>query len=312
MENSPVFTIVIPAYNYGHFLADTLESVRAQNRSDIQVLLIDDASTDNTAEIARGQPDLLHYVRNERNLGAGGAWKRGIELATGKYLVKLDADDQLLPGHLDAVEKAFEANPRAAMVVSSVLLKNETSGETHEEIICGEDTALEAEEFRQRFMSDFFFRMPGCALRMAYLVGHERPDERLFQIHDWEYFLRVTKGHGAVMLSSPTAVYRKHDCSVSATARKEESLRKDVKRWIDLAGRPGVHRMDRHELDTLRGSLAILLITGFGKPSGLQWFSAIARNYLRALTIAAGGGVSQLARLHSALARKIGRVINAS
>lgn len=304
MANDPLFSIVIPAYNYGRFLAATLESVRAQDRADIQVLLVDDASTDNTAEIAQGNADLVEYVRNEQNLGAGGAWRKGISLARGKYLIKLDADDQFLPGHLDAIEQGFQSNPAAAMVVSSVMLMNEASGAMREELICDEDTALTANEFRDRLLDNFFFRMPGCALRMECLKSHDGPDAGLFQIHDWEYFLRVTRGHPAVQLSQPTAVYREHDVSVSATARSENRLLIDIERWLNLASSPGQHQLQGQELKQLKGSLAILLITGFGKPANLQALSSLMRNYFKAVPVAAGGGVFQLARLHSALLKK--------
>jgi len=301
----PVFSIIIPAYNYGRFLTQTLESVRNQGREDVQVVLVDDASTDNTPEIAARFANLVHYVRNENNLGAGGAWRKGIGFASGKYLIKLDADDQFLPGHLDAVEQGFQSNSAAAMVVSSVVLMNGVSGATREELICDEDTVLGAGEFRNSLLDNFFFRMPGCALRMECLKNHDGPDEALFQIHDWEYFLRVTRGHQAVLLSQPTAVYREHDVSVSATARSENRLFSDIQRWLKLASTPGQHQLQGQDLKQLKGSLAILLITGFGKPTNFQVFSNLMRNYFKAVPVAAGGGFFQLARLHSALLKKV-------
>lgn len=303
-RGEPSFSIVVPAYNYGHFLGETLQSLRVQQRDDLQIIVVDDASTDNTAEEVARFDGLVQYVRNESNLGAAGAWRKGIGLASGKYLIKLDADDQLLPGHLDAIERAFQANPEAAMVVSSVLLLEEDSGVTRAECICEEDQVLDAIEFRNRLLTGFFFRMPGCALRMEFLKGHEGPDAQLFQIHDWEYFLRVTRGHQAVQLSLPTAVYREHVSSVSATTRNENRLMSDISRWLQLACTPGEHYLEEQELKTLHGSLAILLITGFGKPSSFQAATTLLRNYLKAVPLAARGGFSQLIRLHSALAKK--------
>ncbi len=104
MDSDPTFSIVITSYNYGLYLASAIESVLIQKRPDVEILLIDDASTDDTPQIAQKYLDQLRYVRNEFNLGAAGAWAVGLEIAKGKYLIKLDADDELLPGHLDALQ----------------------------------------------------------------------------------------------------------------------------------------------------------------------------------------------------------------
>ena len=149
MDSVPTFSIVIPAYNYGHFLAAALESVLIQNRSDIQILVIDDASDDDTPKIAQQYSDHIQYVRNEKNLGAGGAWGVGLELARGKYLLKLDADDELLPGHLDALDQAFEADAEVGMVFASVLTKTEIDGTLKPDYVTDEDQTISADRFRQ-------------------------------------------------------------------------------------------------------------------------------------------------------------------
>ena len=114
------------------------------------------------------------------------------------------------------------------------------------------------------------------------------------------------------MLSAPAAIYREHSLSVSATARKERRLRNDIERWINLAGTPGPHELDVRELETLKGSLAILLITGFGAPSSLRWFFEVCRNYLKAISIAASGGYTQLKRFHWALIKKVAGTLKTS
>lgn len=305
MDNTPTFSIIITSYNYGHFLVNALESVLIQERSDIQVLLIDDASTDDTPRIAKKYENHIHYVRNEKNLGAGGAWGVGLELARGKYLIKLDADDELLPGHLDALENAFEADAEVGMVFSSVLLKAEEHDKPKPEYVTAESQTLSAHCFRQKLLECFRFRMPGCALRREVTLKYEGPDPKLFQIHDWEYFLKVTKGHKATLLREPTAVYRLHINSISSVARYDDRLYNDVKRWLAIARTPGERYIDEHDRKILIGSCSCLLLFGFGSKLNPMSYLRFIPVYFRTLLIAVHGGTAQVGRMHRALFQRM-------
>ena len=301
MDNTPTFSIVITSYNYGHFLANALESVLRQNRSDIQILLIDDASTDDTPQVARKYQDHIQYVRNEKNLGAGGAWGVGLELAQGRYLIKLDADDELLPGHLDALQNAFESDAEVGMVFASVFLRTESREEMKPEYVTDENQTISAESFRQKLLECFPFRMPGCALRREVILGYAGPDPKLFQIHDWEYFLKVTRGHKATLLREPTAVYRLHTKSISSVARFDDRLYNDVKRWLAIAETPGERYVDESDRKILIGSCSCLLLFGFGSKLNPMSYLRFIPVYFRTLFIAIRGGRAQVNRMHRAL-----------
>lgn len=304
MDSIPTFSIIITSYNYGHFLVNALESVLLQKRDDIQILLIDDASTDDTPQVAQKYQDQLQYVRNAENLGAGGAWGVGLGLAEGKYLIKLDADDELLPGHLDALQKAFEADAEVAMVFASVLLRTGSGDKLKPQYVTEEDRTWSAECFRQKLLECFPFRMPGCALRREVTVGYEGPDPKLFQIHDWEYFLKVTKGHKATLLREPTAIYRLHVNSISSVARYDDRLYKDIKRWLAIAGMPGERYIDEEDRKVLIGSCSCLLLFGFGSKLNPMSYFRFIPIYFRTLLIALGGGRVQVGRMHRALLQR--------
>jgi glycosyltransferase involved in cell wall biosynthesis len=91
-------SVIIPCYNYGKYLGEAIESVTAQTREPIEIIVMDDASTDNTSEVAKSFP--VRYVRNPRNLGASENFNLGIRLARGEYILHLDADDRLRPEFL--------------------------------------------------------------------------------------------------------------------------------------------------------------------------------------------------------------------
>jgi glycosyltransferase involved in cell wall biosynthesis len=301
MDNVPTFSIVITSYNYGHFLVNALESVLLQNRPDTQILLIDDASTDNTPQVAERFRDHIQYIRNKDNLGASGAWAAGIALATGEYLIKLDADDEFLPGHLDALESAFESDADVGMVFTSVLTRCEPAGVLKPEYIVDEDQTWSASDFRKKLLECFLFRMPGCALRREVTIGKEKPDPELFQIHDWEYFLRVTAGYKAKLLHEPSAVYRIHDSSISSVARYDSRLYHDVRRWLEIAKVPGQRYIKEEDRKILIGSCACLLLFGFGSKLNPMSYVRFIPIYIRTLRLATSGGFNQVKRMHRAL-----------
>jgi glycosyltransferase involved in cell wall biosynthesis len=96
-------TVIIPCYNYGHFLLAAIESVLAQTYRDLEVIVVDDGSTDDSAAIADGNSRVA-CIR-QPNLGQGAAQNRGLEAASGEFVLFLDADDQLVS---DAVESFVE------------------------------------------------------------------------------------------------------------------------------------------------------------------------------------------------------------
>ena len=98
-QSAPGITVVIPAHNAGEHLGRALESVLAQTRPADEILVVDDGSTDNTAEVARSYGSAVTYLYQDQR-GAGAARNRGIEAATGDWVAFLDADDEWLPEKL--------------------------------------------------------------------------------------------------------------------------------------------------------------------------------------------------------------------
>lgn len=295
MSDLPTFSVVVPTYNYGHFLSGAVESVFAQNREDTQILVIDDASTDNTPRLAKSFGDRVQYVRNHQNLGAAGTWCVGLGLARGKFLIKLDADDELEEGCFDAIEQAFLSDPEIGIVLSSVWVNREHKGSKKLELVTNTDQTLASDEFRNRLLRKFFFRMPGCALRREFLEAHALPDSRLYQIHDWEYFLRVTKRHKARLLRNPGGTYRIHASSITSTAQFDNRLVNDINLWLDYAKQPGEYYLAPDELEVLRKSCAELMFIDYNRQNPVL---GLVQQYPKAIRILKGAGLRQLAIFH--------------
>lgn len=111
MSRNPFISVVVPAFNAADTIEGTLDSFLSQTGADFEVVVIDDCSSDNTLEVV-GRIQKAHRIqvlKNSENLGHGGTRNRGIDAAAGEYIVFVDADDQLLPGSLEAIQRKLKA-----------------------------------------------------------------------------------------------------------------------------------------------------------------------------------------------------------
>ena len=111
---APLVSVVIPCYDQARYLPDAIESVLAQSYPHLELVVVDDGSPDNTAEVAARYPG-VQVVRQE-NAGLSGARNTGLRHTNGAYLIFLDADDRLLPKAVADGLAAFAAHPEAAFV----------------------------------------------------------------------------------------------------------------------------------------------------------------------------------------------------
>ncbi|KJL43816.1 MULTISPECIES: glycosyltransferase family 2 protein [Microbacterium] len=112
-------SVVIPCYNYGRFLPDAVRSALSQDGVEVEVIVVDDQSTDDSREVAAGLAEGDARVRllvNPVNSGHVRSFNAGWEASTGEFVVKLDADDLLTPGSLSRAIALFEANPSVGLV----------------------------------------------------------------------------------------------------------------------------------------------------------------------------------------------------
>jgi glycosyltransferase involved in cell wall biosynthesis len=114
----PLFSVVIPVRNRRALLADALESVRRQRLTDYEVIVVDDGSTDGTAEYVRSLGDRIKLIEGPHQ-GPGAARNTGAAAATGEYLAFLDSDDVWLPWTLSTFADAIARHDRPALVCGS-------------------------------------------------------------------------------------------------------------------------------------------------------------------------------------------------
>lgn len=118
-DRKPRVSVIIPSYNYARFLTDAVKSALAQEGVEPEIIVVDDASTDDSAaiaeRIARVDPR-VRVIRNRQNMGHDKTFNIGYAMASGEYIVRLDSDDLLTPGSLSRSVALFEKFPRVGLV----------------------------------------------------------------------------------------------------------------------------------------------------------------------------------------------------
>lgn len=122
-------SVVIPTYNYGRFVAEAIESALGQTCSPLEVIVVDDGSTDDTETVVRAFGDRVRYIRQE-NAGVCAARNRGVAESTGELIAFLDADDIWEPEKLERQLARFAEDPEIGLVHCGAREFNTITGET--------------------------------------------------------------------------------------------------------------------------------------------------------------------------------------
>jgi sugar transferase (PEP-CTERM/EpsH1 system associated) len=117
-------SVVVPCYNYAHYLRDCVGSaLHRQQDVPVEVVIVDDCSTDSTEQVGRqlaAEDSQVRYYRNERNLGHIATYNRGFDLASGEFLTLVSADDMVTPGALARAATALSQDPEISFVYGPV------------------------------------------------------------------------------------------------------------------------------------------------------------------------------------------------
>src|ERR1035438_3997655 len=111
---APLVSIVIPAYNYSGYLREAIESVLAQTYRNIELIVIDDGSTDDTRRVLEGYGDRF-YWESQENMGQSRTLNKGWGMAKGEILAYLSADDALMPHAVAKSVECLQQNPDAVL-----------------------------------------------------------------------------------------------------------------------------------------------------------------------------------------------------
>ena len=216
--------VIIPCYNYGCFLYQCVNSVLGQVGVDVRVLVIDDASPDNTAEVAAAlawENPRVTVIRHSTNKGHINTYNEGIEWASADYMLLLSADDYLLPGALARATNLMDAHPAVGFTFGNVIELSDNGNETPTKsvIVATNDSDKRILDGREliELTSAEGNQVTTCSAVVRtelqkHLGGYR---EELPHAGDVEMWLRFA-AHGSVgFIFAYQGVYRRHSASMS-------------------------------------------------------------------------------------------------
>jgi glycosyltransferase involved in cell wall biosynthesis len=210
-SDPPLVSVIIPCFNHGKFLADAIHSVLKQNYSPIEIILVNDGSTDNTEEVASIFPD-VKYVYQE-NQGLSAARNAGIKNCTGEFLVFLDADDLLLEDAIGTNLRLLLDDQRLAFVSGGYNL------ETTDFEIIPKHRKINSSKAYSILLKRNAIEMHATVMYRRWVFEEFLFDTSLKACEDYDLYLKVARKYPVAHHSKILAVYRMHGNNMSGNPK---------------------------------------------------------------------------------------------
>jgi glycosyltransferase involved in cell wall biosynthesis len=207
---APLVSVVIPCHNYAHFLGEAIDSVLAQTWRDIEIIVVDDGSTDNTFEVASRYPS-VRYIR-QQNKGLSESRNTGLRHSAGNFLVFLDADDRLRPSALETGLRVLKMYPDCAFAAG------------HCDFIATDGSPLPSfsrpcNEFKDAYSATLMNNQiwnPACVVYRREVFESVSPfDSSVNAAADYDLYLRILRRYPVKYHPTVVAEYRQHTTNMS-------------------------------------------------------------------------------------------------
>lgn len=218
----PSVDVMIPCYNYGRYLRQCVESVLAQNVESLRIVIIDNASTDDSLQVARqlaGEDPRIHIVAHPENVGQHASFNEGVDLASADYFVVLCADDVFASGALGRAVEILEMTPQATIALGTECkVEAAALSPDHFPPFAGW-SVLEGDAFIEQCCLCLGIGIDlGAVLVRTWAqkeVGHF--NDKLQYSDDLEMVLRLARMGKVVSVDGPLCIRREHASQISKT-----------------------------------------------------------------------------------------------
>jgi glycosyltransferase involved in cell wall biosynthesis len=208
-DDLPLVSIVTPSFNQGRFIAETIESVLTQDYPNIEYLVIDGVSTDNTLDVLRSYGDRVSWL-SEPDMNQSDAINKGISRTHGAIVTWLNSDDLLLPGAVSRIVKEFSGDNSLGLVYGASRLIDVDGGEI------GYALSLEPDLWMMLHVADHV-PQPSAFFRRAALERVGQINESLRYCMDYELFIRLFVDGPVRRIPDILSESRVHDSTISLT-----------------------------------------------------------------------------------------------
>jgi hypothetical protein len=219
----PTFSVVIPAYNSAETIGSTIRSVQRQTRSDFEIIVVDDVSTDATPSVVQEflADERITLATRDRNGGESAARNTGIARARGRYVCLLDSDDLWLPRYLEVMARTLDADPGAAVAYTDAWVLYDRLRRIYRQPAMAAwrppVTPTDPEGFLRALLEYGNFVYCSTTVRRHVLLEVGGYDETLPGSPDYELWLRLSAaGHAFVDSGEILAIYRRRPGQLTA------------------------------------------------------------------------------------------------
>ncbi|HAO93317.1 MAG: hypothetical protein A2X93_07210 [Deltaproteobacteria bacterium GWC2_56_8] len=236
-QNRPVVSVVITTYNYAQFLPTAVDSALSQTFGDLEVVIVNDGSTDNTDEVM--SPYLadsrVKYIYQERS-GQASAKNRGIENSTGAYVAFLDADDYWLPEKLERQMPLFGQRQETGVVFCNAKWVDADNNPITMPKLQKPRRGAVAEHL----IVDNFIPFSSSIVKRECFDRHGAFDKGLEMAIDWDLWLRLSAYYAFDFVDSPLMVYRVGHSGQMSKKREKRQEQSDLVMERFLNANPGL------------------------------------------------------------------------
>ena len=232
----------MPAYNARPFIEESIRSVLSQDYANIELIVIDDGSTDGTPEVVQGFGSRV-TILHQTNAGPAAARNRGIAAATGDFIAFLDADDVWLPGKVAAQVQYLQNHPEVGVVFGLWYCESDgvfsvPAGSIH----LGESVELVSQHsgwIYTELLLESVIHIITAMVRRSVIESVGNLDESLRTGEDYDFWLRVSRQFRIDQLNRTLASYRIHATSTTQVPRKENNEYKVLLKTLATYGHSG-------------------------------------------------------------------------
>ncbi|MFQ5353946.1 MAG: glycosyltransferase family 2 protein [Thermodesulfobacteriota bacterium] len=225
MRNLPRISIITPSYNQGHFIEATIRSVLDQGYPNLEYIVMDGGSTDDTISILKKYDNDLKWV-SEPDEGQSHAINKGLAMATGDIVAYLNSDDLYEAGSLQKAADFFTSHPKTMWLTGRCRIIDEQNREFRGFIADYKNFLLARYNYNILLITNFICQ-PATFLRREAIVELGDFDESQHRVMDYEYWLRIGRKYRPGIINAPLAsfrVYRESKTSSSFTRTFAEEL----------------------------------------------------------------------------------------
>ncbi len=220
MTSLPNITVITPSYNQGKYIEQTIESILKQGYPNLEHLVVDGGSTDQTLDILHKYEEQLHWV-SERDRGQSHAINKGLQPATGDVICYLNSDDLFTPGALSKVGRFFRDHPRAFWLTGKCRIIDQNGQEIRRPGTIYKNFCLHWHSLNLLSVMNYISQ-PTTFWRKEALERVGLFDERWYFAMDYDYWLRLGQHYKLWFLDEYLACFRVHPASKGSSSAKSQ------------------------------------------------------------------------------------------